>query len=87
MGYGITAICDQEFGSWRYSYHAQAGIYLILFFMFLAIPRKYIEDFSQEENTQESESLSDNPREIKEEISGLEDEFTSKIEEDDSGYS
>lgn len=90
VGYGITAILDQEFGSWRYSYHTQAGVYFILLILFAVIPRKYIEDNEEKgektEDNQESHSLGDNPREIKEEISGLEDEFMGDEPSEDSGY-
>ncbi|CAI2366801.1 unnamed protein product [Moneuplotes crassus] len=89
LGYGITAIFDQEFKAWRYSYYTQAGMYFLLFFTFLCIPREYIEEIENEKtekNTQESQN-NDNPRVIKEEISGLEDEFSEQFPEDDSGYS
>lgn len=64
-------------------------MYFLLFFTFLWIPRKYIEEIEDEKtekNTQESQN-NDNPRVIKEEISGLEDEFSEQFPDDDSGYS
>jgi len=53
VGYGITAIFDAELGTWRYSYHAQAGVYVILFILFVIIPKDYIEDDKEEEEEQE----------------------------------
>jgi len=53
-GYGVTAIFDSEFGTWRYSYYAQAVVYFFLLIMFICIPKEYIEDDKEDDN-QESE--------------------------------
>jgi len=88
-GYGMTAIFDQEFGNWRYSYYVQTIVYFFLMIVFFLIPQDYIEDnHGDDENSQESEiqKINADPNKIKEELPEFESGYLTSKESSDDGY-